>query len=163
MNAMTMRGQAFYALVFTLFWLLLTGSLTVLNTLLGLGVSALALLVLRGQLPEVDFGIRLWPAFRLKLLFFRELMRSATRVARLVLSPKMAIAPGVVAVPVSLQRDAEITLLANLITLTPGTLTVDVSEDRRALYVHALEADDPEAVKRDIRSGFERAIRETFR
>lgn len=163
MNAMTMRGQAFYALVFTLFWLLLTGSLTVLNTLLGLGVSALALLVLRGQLPEVDFDIRLWPALRLKLLFFRELMRSATRVARLVLSPKMAIAPGVVAVPVSLQRDAEITLLANLITLTPGTLTVDVSEDRRALYVHALEADDPEAVKRDIRSGFERAIRETFR
>lgn len=156
-------GNALYLLIFTLFWLLLTGSLTVLNGLLGLGVSALALLVLRGQLPEVDFRIRLIPAVRLKLLFFRELMRSATRVARLVLSPKMAISPGVVAVPVSLGRDAEITLLSNLITLTPGTLTVDVSEDRRALYVHALEADDPEAVKRDIRSGFERAIRETFR
>lgn len=157
------KGTAFYAAIFTLFWLMLTGTVSLLNTLLGLGVSLLALLVLRGQLPELDFSVRIVPALKLKLLFFRELMRSANRVARLVLSRDMAISPGVVAVPVSLGRDAEITLLANLITLTPGTLTVDVAEDRRALYVHALEADDPEAVKRDIRAGFERAIRETFR
>lgn len=157
------RSTAAYAAILTLFWLALTGSASLANLLLGLAVSLAALLVLRGQLPEIDFRIRPLGAMKLFLLFLRELFRSAWRVAVLVLSPRLDIRPDVVAVPVSLTRDAELTLLANLITLTPGTLTVDVAEDRRALYVHALEGGDPEAVKRDIRAGFERAIRETFR
>ncbi len=156
-------STAAYAAILTLFWLALTGSVTPANILLGLAVSLGALGVLRGQLPEMDFRIRPLAAIRLFLLFLLELFRSAWRVARLVLRPRLDISPDVVAVPVSLTRDAELTLLANLITLTPGTLTVDIAEDRRALYVHALEADDPDAVRRDIRAGFERAIRETFR
>jgi multicomponent Na+:H+ antiporter subunit E len=63
----------------------------------------------------------------------------------------------------TVDRDLEITLLANLITLTPGTLSVDVSEDRRTLYVHALDCSDPQATKRAIASGFERKIMEAFR
>lgn len=157
------RSALAYAGILTLFWLALSGSITPLNILLGLAVSAAALGVLRGQLPEIDFRIRPLKAAMLFLLFLRELFRSAWRVAVLVLSPRLPIAPDVIAVPVSLTRDAELTLLANLITLTPGTLTVDVAEDRRALYVHALEGDDPDAVRRDIRGGFERAIREAFR
>lgn len=157
------KSTAAYAAILTLFWLALTGSASLANLLLGIAVSILALLVLRGQLPEIDFRIRPLRALLLFLLFLRELFRSAWRVAVLVLRPRLDIRPDVVAVPVSLTRDAELTLLANLITLTPGTLTVDVAEDRRALYVHALEGGDPEAVKRDIRAGFERAIRETFR
>lgn len=160
---MPSRSAIAYALILTAFWLALSGSLTLLNGLLGLAVSAGALLVLRGQLPEIDFRIRPIGAVKLFLLFLAELLRSAWRVARLVLMPRLDIEPGIVAVPVGLTRDAELTLLANLITLTPGTLTVDISDDRRVLYVHALEADDPDAVRRDIRSGFERAIRETFR
>lgn len=157
------KKRVVYCVILTLFWLALTGSVTVLNVALGVLVSGLALVVLRGQLPEIDFRIRPFAAVKLFFLFLYELMRSASRVARLVLNPKMEISPAIVIVPVSLARDAELTLLANLITLTPGTLTVDVSEDRRALYVHALEAEDAEAVRRDIRTGFEQAIRETFR
>lgn len=160
---MPSKSTAAYAAILTLFWLALTGSASLANLLLGIAVSLLSLLVLRGQLPEVDFRIRPYPALKLFLLFLRELFRSAWRVAVLVLRPRLDIRPDVVAVPVSLTRDAELTLLANLITLTPGTLTVDIAEDRRALYVHALEGDDPDAVRRDIRAGFERAIRETFR
>ena len=59
-------------------------------------------------------------------------------------------------------RNFEITLLANLITLTPGTLSVDVSEDRRTLYVHALDCSDPDRLRRSIADGFERKIREAF-
>ena len=157
------RGAILYGGILTAFWLMLTGSFTVLNLLLGMAVSAAALRLMRGHLPPVDFTIRPWGALKLSVLFLKELFRSAWRVARLVLSPGAIISPGIVPVPVSLTRDAELTLLSNLITLTPGTLTVDVSDDRRALYVHALEADDPDAVRRDIRSGFERAIREAFR
>jgi multicomponent Na+:H+ antiporter subunit E len=157
------RTKLVYLLILTAFWLALTGSVSVLNLALGLAVSAASLLVLRGQLPEVDFRVRPWGAVKLALLVMAELFRSASRVARLVLSRDLRIAPDVVIVPVSLTRDAELTLLSNLITLTPGTLTIDVAEDRRALIVHALEAGDPDEVRRDIRSGFERAIREAFR
>ena len=75
----------------------------------------------------------------------------------------MDVKPGIFAFPLTVDRDFEITLLANLITLTPGTLSVDVSEDRKTLYVHALDCSDPEAVKRSITEGFERRIMEAFR
>ncbi|MEP3300463.1 MAG: Na+/H+ antiporter subunit E, partial [Roseibium sp.] len=57
----------------------------------------------------------------------------------------------------------EITMLANLITLTPGTLSVDVSEDRKTLYVHCIDVPDPQATIDDIKNGFERKILEVFR
>jgi len=91
-------------------------------------------------------------------LFVYELVLSAWRVAVLVMSPKLDIKPGIFAYPLKVDRDFEITLLANLITLTPGTLSVDVSEDRRTLYVHALDCSDPEQLRRDIAEGFERRI-----
>ena len=97
------------------------------------------------------------------MLFVYELVLSAWRVAVLVMSPKLDIKPGIFAYPLKVDRDFEITLLANLITLTPGTLSVDVSEDRRTLYVHALDCSDPEQFRRDIAEGFERRILEAFR
>jgi multicomponent Na+:H+ antiporter subunit E len=97
------------------------------------------------------------------LLFIYELVLSAWRVAVMVLSPRMDLKPGIIAYPLKVDRDFEITILANLITLTPGTLSVDVSDDRRILYVHAIDASDPEATKRDIAEGFERKIMEAFR
>jgi multicomponent Na+:H+ antiporter subunit E len=62
----------------------------------------------------------------------------------------------------TVRDDFQITLLANLITLTPGTLSVDVSADRRTLYVHALHCANPLAIRRDIADGFERRIMEAF-
>jgi multicomponent Na+:H+ antiporter subunit E len=75
----------------------------------------------------------------------------------------MDLKPGIFAYPLKVDRDFEITLLANLITLTPGTLSVDVSDDRRTLYVHALDCSDPDQTRQDIADGFERKILEAFR
>jgi len=75
----------------------------------------------------------------------------------------MNIKPGIFVYPLTVDRDFEITLLTSLLTLTPGTLSVDVSEDRRLLYVHALDCSDPETMIHDIRHGFERMILEAFR
>ena len=61
-----------------------------------------------------------------------------------------------------MESDFEITLLANLITLTPGTLSVDVSEDRRMLFVHAIDCSDVESAIRDIKEGFENKIIRAF-
>lgn len=98
-------------------------------------------------------------------LFLYELGLSALRVAGLALSPRLdeRLMPGFVDFPLTVTSDVEITLLANLITLTPGTLSVDVSADRRTLTIHVLNLDDPERLVASIREGFEAAILRAMR
>ncbi|MFL1463986.1 Na+/H+ antiporter subunit E [Roseococcus sp. DSY-14] len=86
----------------------------------------------------------------LALLFLRELLLSAWTVIRATLSPRLEVRPGIVAVPLRLRSAAGITLLADMVTLTPGTTALHVSDDRRTLYVHAMDAADPDAVRRSI-------------
>jgi multicomponent Na+:H+ antiporter subunit E len=97
-------------------------------------------------------------------LFLWELLVSAVRVALIVLQPNVraSLRPAIIAFPLSVKSDVEITLLANLITLTPGTLSVDVSDDRSALYVHVLHLKDRDRLVAEIAGGFERKVREVF-
>lgn len=99
----------------------------------------------------------------LLLLFLRELIASALKVAWLVLQPRMRISPAIIAHPLTLTTDAQITLLANMITLTPGTLSVDVSADRKTLYVHVIDLASKDALIADISAGFERKVLEVMR
>lgn len=92
------------------------------------------------------------------LLFVRELILSALRVAWLVVQPKLRIQPAVIAYPLTVTTDAQITLLANMITLTPGTLSVDVSDDRKTLFVHSIDMQSKDALVGDIAAGFETAV-----
>jgi len=84
---------------------------------------------------------------------------------RAPLAPASYVCPGVVAIPLEARTDAEITLLANLITLTPGSVSLDLSEDRRVLYVHAMYIDggDVEAYRRSVKEGLERRVLELLR
>ncbi|MBY0333442.1 MAG: Na+/H+ antiporter subunit E [Acetobacteraceae bacterium] len=86
----------------------------------------------------------------LALLFLRELLFSAVDVMRATLSRRIEVRPGIVAVPLRLRSAAGVTLLADMVTLTPGTTALHVSRDRRTLYVHAMDAADPDAVRRSI-------------
>ena len=99
----------------------------------------------------------------LLLFFIRELIVSALKVAWLAVQPRLNLRPAIIAHPLTVNTDAQITLLANLITLTPGTLSVDVSADRKFLYVHAIDIDSGEALIGDIAAGFERRILEVMR
>ena len=144
-------------------WAAVTGSFTFLNLAFGFVLAMGTLSLIREQVGSVGYFSRARRVISLFLLFVYELILSAVRVAVLVLSPKMDLKPGIFAYPLKVDSDFEITLLANLITLTPGTLSVDVSDDRRTLYVHAIDASDPEQARRDIAEGFERKIMEAFR
>jgi multicomponent Na+:H+ antiporter subunit E len=142
-------------------WIALTGSFTIANLLFGLALTFFILWLVRGPSPAAQ-SFRFRHCVGLLLLFVRELVVSAWRVAVLVVSPKMDLKPGIFAYPLKGRTDFEITMLANLVTLTPGTLSVDVSPDRRTLYVHAIDCADPEQTIRDIKQSFERRIVETF-
>jgi multicomponent Na+:H+ antiporter subunit E len=71
--------------------------------------------------------------------------------------------PGILAIPLELESDVQIMVLASLITLTPGTLCLDISEDRRTIYVHVMYLHDPDRVRQTIKDGFEKRVREVFR
>ena len=71
--------------------------------------------------------------------------------------------PGVIGIPLDAKTDLEITMLANVISLTPGTLSLDVSPDRKTLYIHAMYVVDPDELRREIKDGLERRLMELLR
>ncbi|WP_323674901.1 Na+/H+ antiporter subunit E [Halorubellus sp. PRR65] len=85
-------------------------------------------------------------------VFLWELVTANVDVARRVLAPSMPIDPDVIEVPLRVETDLAITTIANSITLTPGTLTMDYDAERNSLYVHAIAAEDPESVVDPIRT-----------
>lgn len=93
-------------------------------------------------------------------LFLRELAVSSITVARLALARDPQLSPAIIAVPLNLRTDAGITALANLVSLTPGTTSLHVSEDRRLLYVHCLDAPAADMVAEEIKAGFGFWVRE---
>ena len=151
-------------LILTLAWVAVTGAVTAPNLLLGFGLALLATWLLRRTFALPPMGRRLVAILALAGLFVRELLVSALRVARLVLTPNLAsrLRPAIIAFPLSVTSDLEITLLANLITLTPGTLSIDVSHDRRMLYVHVLTLGDREALIAELAQGFEARVKAVF-
>lgn len=146
-----------------LFWVAVTGSASIANILFGLGLGVLCLYLVRehpgGAVNPARFGRLLV----LAAIFVREIVLSAWRVARLVVAPRMDLKPGIFAYPLKVETDFEIALLANMITLTPGTLSVDVSPDRKLLYVHAIDCSDADLAIADIERTFERRILRAFR
>ncbi|QUS57222.1 Na+/H+ antiporter subunit E [Pseudovibrio brasiliensis] len=144
-------------------WGAVTGSFTPLNLIFGFVLSSIALFLIREQIAFRDYFQRGGKVVILAGSFFKELVLSSWRVLMIVIRPKIKLHPGIIAVPLSVTEDFEITLLANMVTLTPGTLSVDVSEDRKVLFVHCLNVPDPEETIDGIKNGFERQILEAFR
>lgn len=153
----------FWNLLFGLVWAALTGVFTLPNLALGMAFGAVSLFFIRHQKIETPkIWLRVGPIFSLAVLFLYELAVSALKVAGIALRPNVNLQPGIFSYETKLTKDSHISLLANLITLTPGTLTINVSEDRRTLYIHALDCADVEANRLSIRNGFEQKIAEAF-
>jgi multicomponent Na+:H+ antiporter subunit E len=146
-----------------LVWTAITGSFTPRNILAGFLLGFVILLLTRKIVGTPQYGRKVWQVLNLFGFFLKELVKANLRVAYDVLTPGLQIRPGVVAIPLDAQTDTEITMLANLITLTPGTLSLDVSADRQVLYIHAMYIDDPELVRQQIKNGFERRVLEVLR
>jgi multicomponent Na+:H+ antiporter subunit E len=144
-------------------WAIVQGEVTFANLATGFVFSYLILWLVRPAMGETSYFRKLPALIGFLLFFVWELVVSNLRVAWVVLVPGAPRRPGVVAIPLDLDQDLAITLLANLVTLTPGTLSLDVSPDRRFLYVHGMFVDDPEEFRREIKDGFERRIRELLR
>ena len=133
----------------TIAWMALWGSFDLGTAVVGVFVALLS----TGIVRQLYGNRRPWPSrqpslirfvrlLQLGVIFLWELIRATFSVTKEVLRPRIRIHPAVIAVPLDVRTDVQITALANLVSLTPGTLSIDVSPDRRTLYVHALTIDD---------------------
>lgn len=144
-------------------WIALTGTFTPVNFLFGFVVSFGLLWLTQRLMKPSNYFAKVSQVLGFVLFFLVELILANLRVALVVLSPRPAIRPAVVAIPLDVRSDAEIALLANLLTLTPGTLYLDVSKDRCTMYVHTIFVDDLDQFRRRIKQGFERRVMEILR
>jgi multicomponent Na+:H+ antiporter subunit E len=151
------------SILLALAWAALQGEVTLANLLVGyvFGYVILALLAKGGVLPAT-LASRTVRAAALAGFFVRELVVANLRVASDVLRSGARIRPAVVAIPLDVTSDGEILLLSMLINITPGSVTIDLSDDRRTLYVHVMHMRSAEDSRRDIKDGFERRVKLLF-
>lgn len=155
-----MSRLLFINTILALVWMSITGHFTYVSFAFGFVLGMIGLWVIREQIGQVKYFRRIKAVIILFLVFIFEVLKSGFSVAKLLMSPKMEVKPALFSYPLELQEDWEITLLASLITLTPGTLSVDVSPDEKNLYVHVINTEDLDGERETIRTGFERLIKE---
>jgi multicomponent Na+:H+ antiporter subunit E len=149
-------------LLLALAWIALTGQFDPFNFIVGFFLTYIMLRLLQRPGDSITYFQRAALLVRFVFFYLWELFLSNLRVAATVLSPRMQITPAVVAIPLEAESDLSISLLANLITLTPGSLTLDISADRRVLYVHTMHADDLDQFRLGIKD-LERRVLEVTR
>ncbi|KGR78146.1 Na+/H+ antiporter subunit E [Ureibacillus manganicus] len=106
---------------------------------------------------------RVWAVILLIFLFIKELILANISVLVLVLRPKLEMQPAFFKYDTELKEEWEITLLSSLITLTPGTVVVHVSDDNKSLFIHVIDSNDINETIDSIKNSFEKAILEVSR
>lgn len=144
-------------------WMLLKNSYMPVDFLKGYIMGLIIIFLFRRFFPTRFYLKPVFSFIHLLLVFIKELILSNIAVLKVVLSPKLNMKPGVFALPIELTKDWEIFLLSSMITLTPGTLVMKVSNDHKKLYVHAMHTPDVEDSINGIKNSFERLIKEVSR
>ncbi|AQQ52717.1 Na+/H+ antiporter subunit E [Planococcus lenghuensis] len=146
-----------------LVWMFMSVSFTSATFIIGYLLGLFLLILMRRFFNERLYLFRIWAVISLFFLFMKELFLSSVQVFLLILKPRMNIRPAIFEYDTVLKYDWEITLLSLLITLTPGTLVLAVSDDQKKLYIHAIDADDIDDAVKSIQDTFEKAILEVSR
>jgi multicomponent Na+:H+ antiporter subunit E len=148
-------------LLLALAWAALNGRFTLDSLIMGAVIGRIVLLILAkgGVLSRTDVG-RVERALYLLVYLLWQIVLANFRLASDVLSIRYRMRPGVIELPLSVTTDGEILLLAAMINITPGSVALDVSADRRSMYVHVMHIKTVEEAKHEIKNGFERRILE---
>lgn len=158
-----MAFQILLNVLIALTWMFLSVSFKPTTFIVGYLLGLLMLFMLRKSFSSRFYMDRLWAVIKLASLFLKELVLSNISVLKLIVQPTMPIRPAIFAMPTVLEQDWEITLLSSLITLTPGTVVIDISDDNKTLYIHSIDFEDIDEAVDSIRNTFEKAILEVSR
>lgn len=150
------------SLFLLLLWLLLMNSIAPAQVLLGALLAWFIPLSAHQYWPERARFRRPWLLLRYLGVVLWDILLANINVARLILGPKDRLHPAMVEVPLDLRDPFALTILSNTITLSPGTVSMSLSNDHRVLMIHALNVDDTEAMVREIKERYEAALMEIF-
>ena len=147
-------------MLLALAWAALQGDFSLKTLLTGqvLGYVILVALVRGGVLETSPYVGRIHRVVGLVTYFLRELVKANLRLALDVATPRFNMKPGIIALPLDATTDGQILLLSMLINTTPGSVALDVSPDKKVLYVHVMYMDTPDGARKDIKEGFERRV-----
>lgn len=149
-------------IIIAIVWALLQETPTLESFFVGYLIGLVVLHFTVGRLDTALYTHRVIAFVKLILVFLGEVVRCGVRVTYLLLHPKLPISPGIIAVPLDVKSDEAITMFAGMITMAPGSISVELSADRKYLFVHALEAADPDKTAAEFKNTFERHIREVL-
>jgi multicomponent Na+:H+ antiporter subunit E len=156
-------NRFFWNLILAFVWVAVTGEFTALNFLAGFLLAYLVIVFTESKRITQGYGRQVIRALLFALFYLQEVVLSSLRVALDVLRLRPGSHPAIVAVPLEPQHtEGSITLLANLITMTPGTMSLDVSRDRKWLYIHAMFVEDVDHFRKHFKSSFERRVLEVM-
>jgi multicomponent Na+:H+ antiporter subunit E len=145
-------------ILLTLAWVALYGDFTPANFILGFTLSFGVMWVISRGSQDQRYFTRVPRIISFLVFFIYELIKANLQVAWEVITPTHHMTPGIIKVPLDAESDLEITLLANVITLTPGTLSLSVSADRKHLFVHSMYIKSREEFIAGIKGGFEKRL-----
>lgn len=145
-------------IILALAWAALSGDFSPGSFAMGFAIGFVLILFSQRIMSGPNYIQKVWRILDLFVYFLFALVSSNIHVAMDVLRPTSSLRPGIIAVPLDARTDLEITLLVNLVMLTPGTLALDVSTNRQELYLHTVNAEDPAQVRAQIKDGFERRV-----
>lgn len=143
-------------------WIALTGAFTLGNFTFGFIICFGIMWLISPERRQDEYLNRIPKMIAFFFYFLSELAKANYQVATDVITPKN-IRPGIIRVPLDVKTNLEITLLANFINLTPGTLVIDISDDRKVFYIHSMLIKDRNQFINMIKNGFEKKLLEILR
>lgn len=150
-------------LLLSFIWVALTGSMYYSNFLFGFLLGFFILWVMNLNEGDQRYFNRVPKTLGLMLYFIYEMLVANLQVAYDVITPKYFFKPGIVRYPLEATSDLEINLLSTMISLTPGTLILDISEDKKSIFIHVMYLKNKEQFIKQIKNGFEKKLLEITR
>lgn len=150
-------------LLLSFIWVALTGSMYYSNFLFGFLLGFFILWVMNRNETDQRYFYRVPKTIGLIFFFLYEMIVANIQVAYDVITPKYFFQPGIIRYPLQANTDLEINLLSTMISLTPGTLILDISADKKSLFIHVMYLKDKETFIAQIKNGFEKKLLEILR
>lgn len=151
-----------HSLLLFIVWLLLNNSMSPGHIVLAAFFAITIPFIVTGMRDEHPKILKPWLAIRYILMVIWDILVANFEVALLIIGPLKKLKPSFVAIPIDITSDLGITILASTVSLTPGTVSAEVSKDRTWLYIHALHLDDEAELIELIKSRYEKPIKEIF-
>lgn len=158
-----MIKQFLMNLLLSFIWVALTGSMYYTNFLFGYLLGFGILWIMNRNESDHRYFYKVPRIISFVFYFLYQMIKANIQVAYDVMTPKYFMRPGIVQYPMNAKTDMEINLLAMMISLTPGTLIVDISDDKKNLYIHVMYLQDPETFVKQTKIGLERRLLEAVR